>query len=147
MVCFYAWAKDYNPSVYIVQKDGSHYSFRKGFWNTLNSDLFVLGDSNHRYELLGDASNLTSNLMISKNDWENFDKHLIAEKTESLIPELPLHHANSKFTLRQRRYGEHSKNSPHFKLMVEKPEIGNRYISREIDRTGSKSSQSRLKIS
>jgi len=81
VVCFYAWAKDYNPSVYIVQKDGSHYSFRKGFWNTLNSDLFVLGDSNHRYELLGDASNLTSNLMISKNDWENFDKHLIAEKT------------------------------------------------------------------
>jgi hypothetical protein len=135
---FYTWAKEHNPPVNIIQKDGSHYSFGRGFWNTPNSDIFVLGDDNRRLELLEDVSNLTSNLMVSKKDWENFEKSQIAEEILDLASEPPLDisdNAISKFTWRQRRYGANSKTSPHFQVMVEVPEIGDRYKSRKIDKT------------
>jgi len=133
---FYTWAKEYNPSVYVVQKDGSHYNFGRGFWNISNSDMFVLGDDDHRDELLGNTSNLTSNLMMSKNDWEDFEKFLIANKNTDVLSKSRRHTKSAdsveRYSMRQRRYGKETKACPRFQVMVEIPEIGNRYYKKEI---------------
>lgn len=123
---FFNWAKRNEPTVYIKQRDGRHRKI-KNVWKSIYSEVFILGSNEHRHQLVSNRNQLTSQLMISEEDWAAFEGHLHQKQDNQEARHETSDPTDKYLSLRQKVHGKGTKMAPRFELLLTHPHFNNRY--------------------